>query len=158
MNISSGIKLPDCCFQSEFSLYFLIFLPALSFFPVTFQCDSLSLTISHHLTITVYIYSLLCFQKCVLETKNNKIFRGPSFLLSCLLCLISHTSSLPAGMFNIFMFNIAKELLPSLRQSCGTLRLTAILCCVQGLMVAALQNNLLLHSASGYYFTKCTPT
>lgn len=90
---------------------------------------------------------MFCLQKCVLETKYYVIFKGPSFLLSCLLYLISHTSSLPAGTFKIFMFNITKVFLLSLRQSFKTVRITAIFWCVQGVMVVALENNLLLHRA-----------
>lgn len=134
--LSVTSSLSSCCISSfSFLLYF---------FPATFLCDSFSLTISSHLTITVSISSLFCFQKCVLETKYNVNLKDPSFLLSCLLSLISHTSSLPAGMFKTFTFNITKVFLASLRQPCKTVRITAIFCCVQGLMLAALENNLFL--------------
>lgn len=50
-------------------------------------------------------------------------------------------------MFKIFMFNITKVFLSSLEQSFKTMRIAAILWCVQGLMVVALENNLLLRWA-----------
>jgi len=144
-NITSGMWTSHSCLHFELLLYSLLFLPAVFFSCVlpTWCLFSYNLS-SHH---CVKCSFLVLFSEMYFGDKIPSNFwrslLASSWLLFCLLYLTSPVSQ-QVCLRSSCLFDITKVFLLSLRQPLRTTRVTAILQCVQRLMVVALENSHLL--------------